>query len=233
MDLLEANLASTPPEEEVRLGSWRLRRSTLGGRREGAAILCGPLEPDSVEAAIGVMRGWRQRPVFQVREGERRLDAVLETASLRVEATTALLAADAAAVAMRRGDLVVTDCAGPIAIMTELWVASAVDPARQAALARVQGPRRYLLGRVDDRPAGAAFVSRHGPAAVVNALFVAPGARRRGLARRMLQWAAGWGAEQGASHLALAVGADNAAALSLCRTLGMGRVGGYHYRAAT
>jgi N-acetylglutamate synthase len=97
---------------------------------------------------------------------------------------------------------------------------------------RAPEPRRWLLGRLADRPAGCAFVACHGPVAMLHALQVAPDRRRRGLGGRLTRAAAAWAAEQGAGTLALAVEAANAPALALYSRVGMRRAGGYHYRAA-
>ena len=45
------------------------------------------------------------------------------------------------------------------AIMEEVWSAGSIGPARWAIMDRVQIPYRFLLGRTEDRPCGAAFVA--------------------------------------------------------------------------
>jgi ribosomal protein S18 acetylase RimI-like enzyme len=51
-------------------------------------------------------------------------------------------------------------------------------------------------------------------------LWVAPGARGRGLARRLVEARADWARERGAVRLELAVAEDNQAAKALYRSLG-------------
>lgn len=58
----------------------------------------------------------------------------------------------------------------------------------------------------------------------------APTARRRGLARLILNTLLNWAAEQGAEHAMLEVTRDNDAALTLYRQLGFVTVQEYHYR---
>ena len=55
---------------------------------------------------------------------------------------------------------------------------------------------------------------------ILNDLFVAPGARRRGIARLLLQSAAEFAREDGALRLELETDRDNAAAQSLYRRVG-------------
>jgi ribosomal protein S18 acetylase RimI-like enzyme len=98
--------------------------------------------------------------------------------------------------------------------------------------ARAAEPRSFLLGRLDDRPAGCAFVAVHGDVAMLHAVEVAPLARRNGLGARMTRAAAVWAQARGAATLALAVTRANAPALALYRGLGMAEAGAYHYRLA-
>ena len=65
---------------------------------------------------------------------------------------------------------------------------------------------------------------------MLHALEVRPGLRRRGVGATLLQAAANWAADQGASRLSLVVTRRNAAARALYARLGMGVVGQYHYR---
>ncbi|MFC7458308.1 GNAT family N-acetyltransferase [Brachybacterium sp. GCM10030267] len=66
--------------------------------------------------------------------------------------------------------------------------------------------------------------------AVLNAIAVDPGRRRRGLGRAVSQTLLSIAAVQGASRALLEVETDNPGALALYRTLGFRRLGGYHYR---
>jgi N-acetylglutamate synthase len=236
MDLHAANMASAPAEEEVRLGPWRLRRGG-GGRRAMAATLeatCeGTPRPEDIAAAIARMRGWGQRPVFLVRAGEEALDAALAAEGLAREGATEILAVPAAAAAHRAADVAVIDCDGPLAVQVEIWRAAGMGPERLDGMARVAAPKRYLLGRLRDRPAGAAFVCASGGVAMLNALEIAEPARRQGLGRRIVGWAGAWAAEAGAATLAVAVETENAPARALYAALGMTRAAGYHYRVRT
>lgn len=229
-DLYAALVASRPAETTAEFGPWRLHRGVGAAWRELAAMLEGPL--DDPAPAIAAMRDEGERAAFLVREGEAELEEMLAERGFIAEGWTLLYAGSSASLAFHAPDLAVIDCDGPIAIMGELWAEAGADPERLAAMERVAAPKRFLLGRHGDRTAGAAFVSAHGCVAMLNAVIVAPRARRRGLGRRFAQYAASWAVNQGAGTLGLAVEADNAPARALWEGLGMQQVGSYHYRAA-
>ncbi|HLK42575.1 MAG TPA: GNAT family N-acetyltransferase, partial [Thermoleophilia bacterium] len=81
----------------------------------------------------------------------------------------------------------------------------------------------------------AALASRpgdEGPArwAGLAGIETAPAARRRGLAKLVVDGLLEWAADEGATHAYLEVGADNAAALALYESLGFTTHHAYHYR---
>jgi ribosomal protein S18 acetylase RimI-like enzyme len=230
MDLFAALEATWPPAETVRLGPWRLRRGEGGGSRVSAATLEGPL--GEVAAAEAAMRGFGQRPLFMVREGERELDRALEARGYAVKSPSLLMAAPVAGVAHSVADVTTIDCTAPLVAMEELWAEGGIGPARLAVMARAPQPKTYFLGRLDERPAGVAFVGAAGPVAMVHALHVSPRFRLRGLGARLSRAAAAWGATQGVETFGLAVEESNAAARMLYTALGLRVAGRYHYRIA-
>ena len=94
---------------------------------------------------------------------------------------------------------------------------------------RVAGPKAALLGRIEDRAAGAGFVAIHSGVAMVHGIEILPDWRRKGLAGWMMRRAAVWARENGARRLALAVTRANAPAIALYRGLGFRDAGGYAY----
>ena len=230
---LRAALAATwPPAEIRRAGPWILRRGAGGGNRASAASLDAAADADADPGeAEAAMRAWGQPPLFRIWPDEAALDARLAARGYVERDPTLILAAPAAAVAVPPGEAAVFG-SGPLACMAEIWAAGGIGPARLAVMARVPEPRCYLLGRLDDRPAGAAFLALAGPFAVLHALEVAPFARRHGLGARMTAAAAHWAHAQGAETFALAVTRANASARALYGRLGLAEVNSYHYRAA-
>jgi ribosomal protein S18 acetylase RimI-like enzyme len=230
MDLFAALEATWPPAEVVRLGPWRLKRGEGGGSRVSSATLEGAM--DDVPAAEAAMRGFGQRPLFMVREGESGLDRELEARGYAVLGPSLLMAAPIAGVAHSVADVTTIDCTAPLVAMEELWAEGGIGPARLAVMARAPQPKAYFLGRLDERPAGVAFVACAGRIAMVHALQVSARFRRRGLGARLSRAAAAWGAAQGAETFALAVEESNAAARRLYEGLGLRTAARYHYRMA-
>nr|WP_281352127.1 GNAT family N-acetyltransferase [Paracoccus aestuariivivens] len=94
---------------------------------------------------------------------------------------------------------------------------------------RVRGPHTAILGRMDDRAAGSAFVAIEGPVAMIHAIEVAPQFRRLGMASWLLHAAANWAAQNDAPRLGLAVSRANTGARAAYDKLGFREVGAYSY----
>lgn len=231
--IFAALTACWPAAETRRLGPWTLRRGE-GGKRTRSATLDGPLgDPAEAEAA---MRAMGQRPLFMIRRGESDLDALLNERGYGILDSVAILAAPVAALAGDAPDWApdwaTVRCALPLAAMVEIWAAGGIGPGRLAVMQRVALPKRWLLVRDGDRPAGCGFVDVSGEMAMLHAVAIAPGSRRHGLGARLVRAAGRWAGEQGATTLALAVSRANAPALALYDRLGLAEIAGYHYRAA-
>ena len=95
-----------------------------------------------------------------------------------------------------------------------------------------QGGRtqKIPLARVDERPAGTAFVGANDAIFMVHTIEVLPAFHRRGVARVLIQAAARFAARNRADLLFLVVLASNVPAIALYEALGMQMAGRYHYR---
>lgn len=235
MRLFDALAATWPAAETRALGPWTLRRGAGGGKRASAATLDGP--PAAAAATLpraeAAARAWGQRPLVLIRPGEDALDALLAERGFAALDPTLVLAAPAAALAFDVTPEEAIDCAGPLACMAAIWAAGGIGPARLAVMDRAAGPKTWLLGRLGDRPAACGFVALHAGVAMLHALEVAPGSRRRGLAALVVRAAAGWARERGADTIAMAVTEANAASRGLAGRLGFVEAARYHYRRAT
>lgn len=229
--LLAAAEATWPPAEVARDGGIETARGFGAGGRVSASRAVAPdwREAD-LEAAVVRHRAWGQPPLVRAMEDDARLNAVLEARGWRRFKPTAILTAPVAALA---GHPVPAMAAfalwPPLAIQRELWALGGIGPERQAVMARVAAPKTALLGRVRDRPAGAAFVAAHGPVAFLHAVEVAPDLRRQGVGAALVRKAAQWAGATGAHTLALAVARGNAGALALYDSLGFAEAAGYAY----
>lgn len=177
------------------------------------------------------MRALGQGPLFQVREGDDALDAMLEARGYRVVDPVNLHVAPVAALTGETLPRVTTFTIWePLEIMRDIWAEGGIGPARVAVMERVEGPKTGLLGRLRDQPAAAGFVAIHDGVAMVHALEVRARHRRAGLGRLMMLQAAHWAAAQGARHLAVICTQANEGANGLYSAMGFSRVGTYHYR---
>jgi GNAT superfamily N-acetyltransferase len=197
--LYAALQACWPAVETRAVGPWTIRRGEDGGSRTEAASLEATVEEGlgAIDAAEAAMRDWGKRPLFVLRPGEEALDAALAAKGYGVPDRNLILAAPSAALAAP-GGLDAVPCEAPLAAMEEIWAAGGIGPAKLKVMARTPAPRVSFLGRLGDRPAGAAFVAVHGGIAMLSALEIAPFARRRGLGAVRVRAAAPRAAAQGA-----------------------------------
>ncbi|MEM7547487.1 MAG: GNAT family N-acetyltransferase [Pseudomonadota bacterium] len=230
-DLIDTIEATWPAAEVVERGGWRLRRGEGGGQRVSAALR---LDPGAdVDEAAAAMRGWGQRPLFQLLDGDDDLDRALaergyvvtDRSPFYVCPTVTLLDDAPETARILRGDL-------RIALIEEIWAQGGLSPARLQVMDRVTVPKQYILARLGDRPAGVAFVGVHGDIGMVHAVEVLAHQRRKGMARMLMAAAARFAAERGARQFALATTGQNIAANALYQALGMALTARYHYRAA-
>lgn len=224
--LAEVMEATWPPAGRRALGPFTLRDGAGGGKRVSAASLDGPFaeaDLDAVEAAMA-------EPLMLVRAGEEALDAALQARGWRIVDPVVAYAAPVASLTAELPRLTAFAHWPPLEIARSIWADGGIGPARMAVMDRVTGPKAALLGRIDDRSAGVAFVACHGAEAMIHALEVRGSHRRQGLGGKLLHAAANWAEAQDATRLSLVVTRQNAAARALYARLGMEVVGEYHYR---
>ena len=231
--LSEVCEATWPPASRQHLGAWTVREGQGGGNRVSAATEDWPVTDADLPAAEKAMRALGQEPLFQIRTGEEKLDALLDAHGYIVTDPVNLYAIP---VAELLNDPLppgaVYTMWPPLELMRELWAEGGVGEARQAVMERAPEPKAGILVRVGDYPGGAGFVGLYDGIAMVHALHVVPAQRRQGAGTLMLRAAAQWAAENGADVLSLIVTQGNHAANPLYANLGMRLVGHYHYRRA-
>jgi len=180
------------------------------------------------------MRAWGQTPLFTLTLDQAELDRRLADAGYRVKDPVVLYAIPVASLDDGRDETVkVFRVNTPLAMIDEIWGQGDIGPARRAVMERPTGPRVTLMARAEDRPVGVAFAAVDGDVAMIHAIEVAVGHRRKGGGALLMHGAASWAAEHGASWLTLAVTEANAPARALYERLGMTPAGNYHYRVAS
>ena len=224
--LAEVMEATWPPASRRALGPFTLRDGASGGKRVSAASLDGPF----TEADLDALEAAMAEPLMPVRAGEDALDAALDARGWRIVDPVVAYAAPVDRLVADLPRLTAFPHWPPLEIARSIWAEGGIGPARIAVMDRVTGKKAALLGRIDDRSAGVAFVACHGTEAMVHALEVRDSHRRQGLGIKLLHAAANWSQVQGATRLSLVVTRQNAAARALYARLGMEVVGEYHYR---
>jgi len=222
-----------PPAAQSHVGAWTIRKGAGGGKRVSAATETWPTTEADLPAAEAAMRALDQRPIFMIRDGEEHLDQMLAAHGYEVIDPVNIYAMPVAELAAYEARLTSgIPVWPPLEILRELWAEAGIGPARLAVMERAPFPKTALVGRTEDKPAGAAFVAIHDGIAMLHALEVAPHMRRKGTGRNMLIRAAQWAADQGAHTFSLVVTRGNHAANPLYAALGMRLSGHYHYRQA-
>ena len=221
-----------PAAEYADAGGFRVGRGLGAGGRVSSARAVGTWSGADIAAAEAIHRGWNQQPMFRALDGDTALAKALLAAGYRHETPTAIMAAPVSALTDRAIPPLTTFAIWPpLAIQRDIWAAGNINPARQAVMDRVTGPKTAILGRIDDRAAGAGFAALCGDVAMVHAVEVLPQFRRRGLAGWMMRQVALWAAEQGATRIGLAVSRANIGARATYDRLGFTEIAGYAYYA--
>lgn len=227
--------ATWPAESSEIVGPWWAQSAPGAGRRVCSVwpLIRGA---DALAAGLGAATAWQAArgldALLQLPDGLD-LPSVSAATGWASEGATAILSADAAAVAARSrrgaGFPYLIEVTAPLGALDEVWAEGGIGGARRAVIARAEGIGRIWAARLDSRLAGAAFVGRVGDRAAIQALHVAPWARRRGAAHDLMVACAGWAAAAGADRLVWSVERDNAPALALYAALGAVEIGGYRY----
>lgn len=223
--------ATWPAAAKRSLGAITLREGQSGGSRVSAASATAPVNDDDIQAAEDAMRQMGQDCLFMIRDGESELDEQLAARGYLVKDPVNLWTCPVASLMDVDIPRVTTFALwSPLEIQREIWISGDIGPERQAIMERVSGPKAALLGRYDDKPAGAGFVAVHNGVAMVHALEILPHQRRHGMGAWMMRQAAFWGAENAATEVAVLCTKRNEGANGLYASLGMKQTGQYHYR---
>lgn len=220
-----------PAAQTRRLGPFLLRQGDGGGQRVSAATALAPVNPPQIEAAEAAMLEMNQPRLFQIRQGDAALDAMLQQRGYGIKDPVNLYVAPLDMLLTQRPPPVMTFCIWePLAIQIDIWAKAGIGPARIAVMRRAKGPKTAILGRINDHPGGTAFVAIHEHIAMVHAVEVLADQRKQGMAGWFMRTAAHWAQQHGATHLSVVCTQANAGANALYASLGMALVGQYHYR---
>lgn len=225
--------ATWPAKSHHFTGGFDIRIGGEGIKRISCASLNGPFSDASIDDAETEIARLGQDPLFMIRpdlsKDEDVLDAALAARGYGLHDAVTVYHAPAAMLAMDVPPVTAFAHWPPLQILRDLWTETGIGPARQAVMDRASAPKAAILGRMQDRAAGGAFVAVSNGCAMIHAISVAPQFRRQGLGKYLIHEAANWAVEVGARDLALVVTRENPAN-SLYQSLGLVRVCDYHYR---
>jgi GNAT superfamily N-acetyltransferase len=219
---------SWPAAGLQRVGPWTIRNGAGGGQRVSAATAEGIVTDADIALAEAAMLALGQTPLFMIRHNDGDLDRLLTARGYARHDPVVVYAIPTAAFPAPAPMSAFTNWP-PLGIAAQIWADAGIGPERLAVMDRAHGAKTTILGRVNDRASGVAFVACVGNAAMLHALEVCPNQRRQGSAINILRMAAAWAQDQGAQTLCLAVTEANVAARALYDSLGMTVVGNYHY----
>lgn len=222
--------ACWPPERMEQHGPWTHRISPGAGGRVNA--ISGSA-PEAIAQAEQTALSLNQRPSFLIFKEGGPLDTALADRGYTVEDAVTLWQTDVAPLTPEpMSHATAFTIWPPLQIMREIWAAGGhVCAARQAVMARAARPAG-VLGRVDDRAAGTAFVAAHEDTAMLSAVEVLEQHRRKGVAGNILKAAAHWAKDQGCTRIALVAARNNLPANAAYASHGMEIAAQYHYRRA-
>ena len=118
----------------------------------------------------------------------------------------------------------------PLRIMKDIWKIGGTTDSRMAVMARCKVRKTAILGRIENKVAGCAFISEYKGIAILQSLFVLPNYRRKGLAGFIISESVKWASYKESSYLALMTDKYNKEARGLYDSLGMTVIDNYHYR---
>jgi GNAT superfamily N-acetyltransferase len=236
-DLFPAIAGTWPPSALREIGPFTVPEPDAGGNRVSAARLIDAAarsaSKEGLDAAESAMKAEGRAPLFQVIDHQDGLSDALDQRGYITRDATDLLVIRTADLAAAPPPVTAFTIWPPLAIQTEIWDAGGIDAPRRAVMDRAQFPKTSLFGRINDKPAGAAFIGVHDDVAMLHALEVAPVARRAGLASTMMRAAADWAQKEGAAWFSVLVTQQNTGAQKLYASLGLKPVGTYRYREKT
>jgi len=229
-----ANDCCWPAKTTYNLGPWIIRCGKGGGKRVSAATRNGGFVVSDVILAEDAMRELSQPPMFRIYKDDEELDSALSKIGYSIIDPSTIYSCNINKISTLNLPLVTAFTVWPpLHLMEEIWLSGGIGLERLAVMDRTMHPKTSILGRINNKASGCAFVSTYKNIATIHAVHVLPSSRRLGLGRYMLIAAANWAMERGCLYFSLISSDSNEKAKQLYTKLGMEPIGHYHYRIKT
>ena len=213
------------------IGPWLIREGRGGGQRVSATIANGPFNDTDIATAEQAMQALDQPSIFMIRAGDDALDAALAARGYPIVDPVNLYVTPTDQLATERPPRVTAFCVWPpLAIQHDIWAKGGIGAGRIDVMLRAKDPKTTILGRLNDHPAGTAYVGIHQGIAMLHALEILPHQRKQRMGVYAMRQAGFWAQENGARYFSVVCTQANAGANALYSSLGMALVGQYHYR---
>jgi len=233
-----AAVAAWPALKTADIDGW-LWRYSGGGSQRANSVSALAFRGADLDAAIAEgearYRACGARPMFQVCHVNvpADLDQRLQRHGFRLQEPCTVLAKSIAPDGSGASDQDIEIGDAPSKAWLSLYLGGITPSRRDLApsiLARVPGPRAFLLLREQGQPAATALGVVAEGVAIAECVMTREDRRRIGAGSRVMRALEAWGAGEGATIAALQAVAANAPAQGMYAKLDYCKVGGYHYR---
>lgn len=239
-DIERASLWAWPPERTAGVGGWLLRQGATATRRQSSVQALAFSGEVPLERAVAEVEAWYGRhgkpACFQLNQASQPpgLDALLGQRGYRLAAPSEVWVRSLASVPPEPAGVELEG--RPTALVMQAVADPRAGPTERAALAglfgRIRRPHSFAVRVLGGAPVAGGLVVVDGPLAGILAMRAAPGSRRQGHGRAVLERLLGWARAMGARTAYLQVELANEPALGLYGQAGFERLYGYHYRTA-
>ena len=220
-----------PPLNKKNIGPWVIREGEGGGNRVSSTTANDFFRKEDIFIAENHMQLLNQKNIFHIREKDLELDNILDRLGYSLVDKTVVYGSKIAKMSSPCvPPMTAFNIWPPLRIMKDIWEIGGTTDSRISVMERCKVRKTAILGRIENKAAGCAFISEYKGVAILQALFVLPSYRRKGLARFLISESVKWVSYAESAYLALMTDKYNKEARGLYDSLGMKIIDKYHYR---
>ena len=220
-----------PPLNKKNIGPWVIREGEGGGNRVSSTTANDFFRKEDIFIAENHMQLLNQKNIFQILGKDLELDNILDRLGYSLVDKTVVYGSKIAKMSSPCvPPMTAFNIWPPLRIMKDIWEIGGTTDSRISVMERCKVRKTAILGRIENKAAGCAFISEYKGIAILQALFVLPSYRRKGLARFLISESVKWVSYAESAYLALMTDKYNKEARGLYDSLGMKIIDKYHYR---